>query len=103
MIKKVSEAYKKNLVLIIFGPLLKIIEAVFDFLKKKREEREQADINSTNTPNGNLSAQIANDYKTLGDAINNFASTGQTQNMTNDEYNILMDNIKPQINKTINS
>ena len=30
MIKKVSEAYKKNLALIIFGPLLKIIEAVFD-------------------------------------------------------------------------
>ena len=38
----------------------------------------------------------------LGDAINNFASTGQTQNMTNEEYNILMDNIEPQINKTIN-
>jgi len=30
MIKKVSEAYKKNLALIIFGPLLKIIEAIFD-------------------------------------------------------------------------
>lgn len=30
MIKKVNEAYKKNLGLIIFGPLLKIIEAVFD-------------------------------------------------------------------------
>ena len=30
MIKKVSEAYKKNLAIIIFGPLLKIIEAVFD-------------------------------------------------------------------------
>ena len=30
MINNVKEAYKKNLVLIIFGPLLKIIEAVFD-------------------------------------------------------------------------
>ena len=37
----------------------------------------------------------------LGDAINNLASTGQTQNMTNEEYNILMDNVEPQINKTI--
>ena len=30
MITKVKEAYKKNIFLIIFGPLLKIIEAVFD-------------------------------------------------------------------------
>ena len=32
MINKVSDAYKKNIWLIIFGPLLKIIEAVFDLL-----------------------------------------------------------------------
>ena len=37
----------------------------------------------------------------LGDAINNLASTGQTQNMTNEEYSILMDNVEPQINNTI--
>lgn len=55
-----------------------LIEGVFDFLKKKREERERADINSTNTPNGNLSAQIANAYKTLGDAINNFENAIKT-------------------------
>ena len=30
MIKKVSEAYKKNIGFIIFGPFLKIIEAIFD-------------------------------------------------------------------------
>jgi ABC-type multidrug transport system fused ATPase/permease subunit len=37
----------------------------------------------------------------LGDAINNLASTGQTQNMTNEEYSILMDHVEPQINSTI--
>ena len=37
----------------------------------------------------------------LGDAINNLATTGQAKNMTNEEYKILMDNVEPQINKTI--
>ena len=37
----------------------------------------------------------------LGDAINNLASTGYTKNMTNEEFNTLMDHIEPQINKTI--
>ena len=30
MITKVTDAYKKNIALFIFGPLLKVIEAVFD-------------------------------------------------------------------------
>ena len=33
----------------------------------------------------------------LGDAINSLASTGQTKNMANEEYEILMDNIEPKI------
>ena len=41
------------------------------------------------------------EFTLIGDAINNLASTGQAQNMTKEEYNILMDNVEPQINKTI--
>ena len=71
-----------------------LIEGIFDFLKKKREEREQADTNSTNTPYGNLSAQIANAYKTLGDAINNFENAIKT----NSQYkNVVAGTIAQQL------
>ena len=32
MIKKVSDSYKKHLIALIFGPIIKIIEAAFDLL-----------------------------------------------------------------------
>ena len=50
-----------------------------------------------------IGAGLSNAFKSslLGDAINSLASTGNTKNMTNEEYNILMDHVEPQINKTI--
>ena len=37
----------------------------------------------------------------LGDAINNLALTSHTENLTDIEYDLLMDTVEPQINKTI--
>ena len=37
----------------------------------------------------------------LGDAINNLASTAETKDLPDDEYEVLMDNVEPQINSTI--
>ena len=37
----------------------------------------------------------------LGDTINNLALTSHTENMTDDEYEILMDTVEPKVNKQI--